>query len=130
MTNESWGSEKFQDVIAKLGRLSLLQILKHKSGHYDFSTHPRVSDWLKLRVSPHVLSQSVFSAMGIVAAFIKSMRGRQMSFEVRRKVRTYVWSCLHDIEDIEEDAKSRDLETNAIICPSLCSLNLCTRTCS
>lgn len=115
MTNDSWDSEKFQEVIARLGRLSLLQILRYKSGHYEFSIHPMVSDWLKLRVNAHTLSQSIGSAMRVVAAFIKSKRGRQMSFEVRREVRTYIWSCLDSIRDIEEDAKSVDLETDTIM---------------
>lgn len=115
ITNDSWDSEKFQEAIAKLGRLSLLQILRYKSGHYDFSIHPMVSDWLKLRVDPHTLSQSIGSAMRIVAAFIKSKRGRQMSFEVRREVRTYVWSCLKSIRDIEEYARSGDVETDTIL---------------
>lgn len=115
ITNDSWDSEKFQEVIAKLGRLSLLQILRYKSGHYDFSIHPMVSDWLRLRVGPHSLSQSISSAMRIVAAFMKSKRGRQMSFEVRREVRTYVWSCLDSMRDIEEDVNSNDLETDTIM---------------
>lgn len=114
-TNDFWDSEKFQEVVAKLGRLCLSQILRRKSGHYDFSIHPMVSDWLQLCVSPHTLSQSIGSAMCVVAAFIKSKKGRQRSFEVRREVRTYIWSCLNRIHEIEEDTKSGDLETDTIM---------------
>ena len=40
MTNDSWDSEKFQEVIAKPSRMSLLQILRYKSGHYEFLDSP------------------------------------------------------------------------------------------
>ena len=115
LTGDVWDSSKFQDTIARLGRLSLLQILRYKSGHYEFSIHPLVSEWLKLRIKPLHLSQSIESVMRIVALFIESKNGRQMTFEVRREVRTYVWSCLNNLRDLEDQVKSDHLHTDIIM---------------
>ena len=115
VTHGTWDSCKFQDTIARLGRLSLLQILRFKSGHYEFSIHPLVSDWLKLRVKPLHLCQSIGSVMSVIALFIESKNGRQMTFEVRREVRTYVWSCLKNLRDLEDQLKPDHLRTDTIM---------------
>jgi tetratricopeptide (TPR) repeat protein len=115
LTNHKWDSRKFQDTIANLGRLSLLQILKYKSGHYEFSLHPLVSDWLKLRIKPLQLCQSIENVMRIIALFIESNNGRRMTFEVRREVRTYVWSCLENLRDLENKLEPNQLQTDSIL---------------
>ena len=95
-TNGHWDGDKLQDALAKLARLSLLQIVNWKSGHYDISIHPMVSDWLKLRVTDAKLVAAVAEAMDIVAAFIKCKHGRHLTFELRREIRVYVDSCLRN----------------------------------
>ena len=115
VTNHQWDSRKFQDTIANLGRLSLLQILKYKSGHYEFSLHPLVSDWLKLRIKPLKLFRSVESVMCIIALFIESRNGRRMTFEIRREVRTYVWSCLQSLKDLQDQLEPNQLLTDSLL---------------
>ena len=50
LTDAAWDSYRFQDIIANLHGLSLLQKFWIEDGHIVFSLHPLVNDWLRTRV--------------------------------------------------------------------------------
>ena len=114
-TNGHWDGVKLQDALARLARLSLLQIVNWRSGHYDISIHPMVSDWLKLRVTDAKLVAAVAEAMEIVAAFIKCKHGRHMTFELRREIRVYVDSCMRNYVSLYDRVDRALLLTPTII---------------
>jgi hypothetical protein len=74
-----------------------------------------VSDWLKLRASTAKLEEAVTEAMGLVAAFISSRHGRQMTFELRREIRVYVASCMRNISAFYERPDRSPIPTPALI---------------
>ena len=114
-TDGHWDGDKLQDTLAKLARLSLLQIVNWKSGHYDISIHPMVSDWLKLRVTDATLVAAVSEAMEIVAAFIQCKHGRHLTFELRREIRVYVDSCVRNYVSLHGRVDRALLLTPSII---------------
>ncbi|KAI4216046.1 MAG: hypothetical protein LQ351_001542 [Letrouitia transgressa] len=101
-TGNKWDTGKFQQAISRLGRLSLIQILTFKANHFDISIHPMVSQWLKLRIAPSTLLVNIINAIAIVACFIQSGSGRKMSFECKREIKSYVFSCLGDLDRVED----------------------------
>ncbi|KAI4160679.1 MAG: hypothetical protein LQ342_005518 [Letrouitia transgressa] len=101
-TGNKWDTSKFQQAISKLGRLSLIQILTFKANHFDISIHPMISEWLKLRIAPSTLLVNIVNAIAIVACFIQSGSGRKMSFECKREIKSYVFSCLGDLDIVED----------------------------
>ena len=50
LTDAAWDSDAFQDIIANLYGLSLLQKFWTEDGHIAFSLHPLVNDWLRTRI--------------------------------------------------------------------------------
>ena len=124
-TDGHWDGDKLQDTLAKLARLSLLQIVNWKSGHYDISIHPMVSDWLKLRVTNTKLVEAVAEAMEVVAAFIRCKHGRHMTFELRREIRVYVDSCMRNYESLYDRVDRALLETPSIIEAKLSFATFC-----
>ena len=114
-TDGHWDGDKLQNTLAKLARLSLLQIVNWKTGHYDISIHPMVSDWLKLRVTNAKLVAAVAEAMEIVATFIRCKHGRHMTFELRREIRVYVDSCIKNYESLYDRVDRALLQTPPII---------------
>ncbi|KAL8790171.1 MAG: hypothetical protein Q9195_006498 [Heterodermia aff. obscurata] len=128
-TDGHWDGDKLQDTLAKLARLSLLQIVNWKSGHYDISIHPMVSDWLKLRVTDAKLVAAVAEAMEIVAAFIKCKHGRLMTFELRREIRVYIGSCMRNYGSLYDRVDRALLQTPSIIEAKLTFAEFCQDDC-
>ncbi|KAL9613030.1 MAG: hypothetical protein Q9167_002420 [Letrouitia subvulpina] len=116
-TGNKWDTSKFQQAISKLGRLSLIQILTFKANHFDISIHPMISEWLKLRIAPSTLLVNIVNAIAIVACFIQSGSGRKMSFECKREIKSYVFSCLRDLE-IAEDREHKLLQDRGTAQPT------------
>ena len=50
LTDSAWDPYRFQDIIANMYGLSLLQKFWIEDGHMVFSLHPLVSDWLRTRI--------------------------------------------------------------------------------
>ena len=50
LTDAAWDSYRFQDIIASMYGLSLLQKFWIEDGHVVFALHPLVNDWLRTRV--------------------------------------------------------------------------------
>lgn len=51
---KTWDSDKFDDLLMELRRLSLLQILERRGNEASFSIHPLICDWVKLRQSEDI----------------------------------------------------------------------------
>ncbi len=50
LMDTAWDSYRFQDIVANLHGLSLLQEFWMEDGHIVFSLHPLVNDWLRTRL--------------------------------------------------------------------------------
>jgi hypothetical protein len=50
-TKNKWDSDKLGDILAELQKLSLLQLSVQQTSELQFSLHPVMCDWIKLRKS-------------------------------------------------------------------------------
>ena len=67
LTDSAWDSYRFQDIIATLHGLSLLQKFWIEDGHIVFSLHPLVNDWLRTRAGEKHRASIVVEAAVTVA---------------------------------------------------------------
>ena len=88
LTNPAWDSYRFQDIIANLYSLSLLQQFWIEDGHIVFSLHPLVNDWLRTRVGEKARASMIIEA----AATAASMDGNLYRV-------LHLWKCYHDLEE-------------------------------
>ena len=49
MTRGDWDEYIYGDLVAECSKLSLLQMLNRRADGVQFSLHPVVGDWLKVR---------------------------------------------------------------------------------
>ena len=67
LTNSAWDSYRFQNIIANLHGLSLLQKFWIEDGHIVFSLHHLVNDWLRTRIREKKRASMVVEAAVTVA---------------------------------------------------------------
>lgn len=68
-TRGKWDSYKLGDWLAEYGKLSILEIPKRQVGELQFSIHPLVCEWMKLRKNPTEQRELVKEAIEILAAY-------------------------------------------------------------
>ena len=73
LTDSAWDSYNFQDIIANLHGLSLLQKFWIEDGHIVFSLHPLVNDWLRTRVGEKDRASMIVEAAVTVAGMDGSL---------------------------------------------------------
>jgi tetratricopeptide (TPR) repeat protein len=113
-TNETWDPNKFQDLISILDKLTLVNILDTTHSEYNFSIHPMVCDWLKLRNDRPAISNSLHQALLILIIFIDQQPKIGVGTSTRQDIDVFILSCLRNLKDVEgllvlEFFKSREL---------------------
>ena len=76
LTDSAWDSYRFQDIIANMYGLSLLQRFWIEDGHIAFSLHPLVNDWLRTRIGERNRASMVLEA----AVTVTGMDATPISF--------------------------------------------------
>lgn len=115
LTDSAWDSYRFQDIIANLHGLSLLQKFWVEDGHIVFSLHPLVNDWLRTRGEKKDRASMVVEA----AVTVAGMDAARISFK-------HIPKCLQDLVCYEEalfddcvDMKSSRTIANGAAVPKL-----------
>ena len=73
LTDAAWDSYRFQDIIASMYGLSLLQKFWIEDGHVVFALHPLVNDWLRTRVGEKDRASKIVEAAVTVAGMDGSL---------------------------------------------------------
>ncbi len=87
LTDAAWDSYRFQDIIANMYGLSLLQKFWIEDGHVVFALHPLVNDWLRTRVGEKDRRSMIVEA-AVTAA----------SMDGNLKWMPHLWKCYQDLE--------------------------------
>ena len=88
LTDAAWDSYRFQDIIANLHGLSLLQRFWIEDGHIVFSLHPLVNDWLRTRIREKDRASMIVEAAVTVAGMDGSPSWSP-----------HQWNCFKDLSD-------------------------------
>ena len=67
LSDSAWDSYRFQDIIANMHGLSLMQKFWIEDGHIAFSLHPLVNDWLRTRIGEKDRASMIVEAAVTVA---------------------------------------------------------------
>ena len=88
--NCAWSTYEFQDVLAELSNLSLLQILETRPLGSHFSLHPLIQDWMKLRVSPRDRRTYATEAISMLAAFIDAKDNVKLALQSKQTILSHL----------------------------------------
>ena len=90
LTDSTWDSYRFQDIIANMYGLSLLQKFWIEGGHIFYSLHPLVSDWLRTRVGEKERASMIVEAAVTVLGTVGSL-----------SLTSHLAKCLLDLQKCE-----------------------------
>ena len=102
LTDSVWDSYRFQDIIANMYGLSLLQKFWMEDGHIVFSLHPLVNDWLRTRIGGKYRASVIVEA-AVTAAGMDDIPN--LLFHVRR--------CHQDLVDCTRTLFKVDIHMNS-----------------
>ena len=102
LTDSAWDSYRFQDIIANMHGLSLLQKFWIEDGHIAFSLHPLVNDWLRTRIGEKDWASMIVEA-AVTAAGMDDIP--DLLFHVRR--------CHQDLVDCTRTLFKADIHMNS-----------------
>lgn len=69
-TRGQWETEKYGDILAEFQKLSLIQISVKQDDGFQFSIHPVVRDWIRLRKNQDVQQKFAVEAIKALAQYI------------------------------------------------------------
>ena len=96
--NCEWDSDKLGDVLAELQRLSLLHILYGQSER-QFSIHPVVCDWLKLRKSKILQQQFAAESIKVLTNYLSNVN-RELLFELIQEATLHISACVQNDREV------------------------------
>lgn len=96
LTQNQWDEFKYQDLLALLRGLSLIQDIQFRSREAHFSLHPLVKEWLRLRCPSADSTGYYQEAMQLVSVSIENSYEDETSFEVRSNLVAHADACMTD----------------------------------
>jgi tetratricopeptide (TPR) repeat protein len=92
-TGGKWDSYKLGDLLAECGKLSLIQIPSQQASELQFSIHPLICDWMKLRKKQNERQTSVIEAIEVLTAYLASVNFDGLPRQVRKETVSHVDAC-------------------------------------
>ncbi|KAH0538196.1 hypothetical protein FGG08_005212 [Glutinoglossum americanum] len=91
-----WDQYKYQDTVAELLSLSLLQGVDIGSSESRFSLHPLVTDWLKLRTDLEGRQKYTIEAMVILTNYVDMRDQDLLPLQIKMYMISHVDACLQN----------------------------------
>jgi ankyrin repeat protein/tetratricopeptide (TPR) repeat protein len=99
-TDGAWDEYKFQDIIANLLSLSLIQSMDLSSGGVSFTLHPLVRDWIQHRLSEKEYNQYAHEAVDALGVAVEQVNLDYITMAARRRVVANVDACISNAQRI------------------------------
>lgn len=95
-THGQWETERYGDVLAEFQRLSLIQILVKKKKGFQFSIHPVVRDWVRLRKNQDVQQKFAVEAIKALVRYLKSVHSfNKLNLDLKQEIFLHADACSH-----------------------------------
>ncbi|KAH0556456.1 hypothetical protein GP486_005631, partial [Trichoglossum hirsutum] len=101
-SGKRWDSDRLGDLLAELGRLSLIQVHKSENEH-AFSIHPLICDWMKLRKGAEVRLR-IIELTNMLATFLEGHDFNDLPLEVNQETIRHVDAWVEANENILQDS--------------------------
>jgi tetratricopeptide (TPR) repeat protein len=105
----AWDPYKYEDTIVELSNLSLLQRVDVESTASNFSLHPLVADWLKLRTDQKGREDCTIEAISLLAEYIDKQDGDKLPFEAKQYLLAHMDACLYNDQEYLKDLDKREI---------------------
>ena len=96
VTNGHWDAYRFQDLVASLHALSLIEGADFGGTETRFSLHPLIKDWLRLRLSESEDLEYAREAIQQVTASVEAQYNEETSLETRRILISHIDACMEN----------------------------------
>lgn len=95
-TDGQWETERYGDVLAEFQRLSLLQVSAKQEKEFQFSLHPVVRDWVRLRKNHDMQQQFAMEAIIGLARYLSDFDDSfHLDLELKRDISAHIDACVH-----------------------------------
>jgi tetratricopeptide (TPR) repeat protein len=101
-TERKWDSHKLGDVLAELRKLSLLQTSGQQTNELQFSLHPVVRDWIKLRKSRDMQQQFAAESTTALANYLQNIHNNEISLEIQQETALHIDACVQNAKEFLE----------------------------
>ncbi|KAI9858972.1 MAG: hypothetical protein M1824_003973 [Vezdaea acicularis] len=102
VTERKWNSYKLGDVLAEFQKLSLLQQPDQQGKERQFSIHPVVRDWIKLRKSHDLQQQFALESIVALSEYLEDVGDAVLSLEVNQETILHIDACVQNERELLE----------------------------
>ena len=103
-TSNEWDEYKYGDLVAEGRKLSLLQMIEGRANEIQFSLHPVVRDWLKLRMEREKQELYAEEFSNLLTSYIEGIEFDELDLQVRRETLLHIDACLQNDGEILNDS--------------------------
>ena len=103
-TSNEWDEYKYGDLVAEGRKLSLLQMIEGRANEIQFSLHPVVRDWLKLRMEREKQELYTEEFSNLLTSYIEGIEFDELDLQVRRETLLHIDACLQNDGEILNDS--------------------------
>ena len=97
----NWDEFIYRDLLAECCKLSLLQILERRADGAQFSLHPVVRDWLKVRKEREIRTLYAKEYANLLTCYIKGVRFDELDLQIKQETLLHIDACMqNDMETI------------------------------
>ncbi len=100
ITSGVWDEYKFQDIVANLLSLSLIQSMELSPDGVSFSLHPLVKDWIQHRLSEEEYIHYAYEAVETLGAAASQVSLDRITPSARRRIIANMDACIRGIQPV------------------------------
>ena len=102
-TEGEWDEYRLGDVVAECRKLSLVQMSRSRAGEVQFSLHPVVSDWLRVRRNREEQRLYGREFTALLTGYIEGVEFDELDLEVKQETISHIDACArNDRETLRE----------------------------
>ena len=106
-----WQTEKYGDILAEFQKLSLIQISVKQDNTFQFSIHPVVRDWIRLRKNQDVQQKFAMEAIKALARYMGGIADfDSLDLDLKQEIFLHSDACIHHDQALVEVLSERNLE--------------------
>ncbi|MCJ1277339.1 hypothetical protein MMC21_005151 [Puttea exsequens] len=110
ITRGDWDEYIYEDLLAECSKLSLLQMLDRRADGAQFSLHPVVGDWLKVRKERENQILYAEECAELLTCYIEGVSFNELNLQVKQETLLHIDACMQNDRDIIGNLRGSALE--------------------
>ena len=96
MTDAEWDMDKYGDIVAECSKLSLVQTFNRQADGVQFSLHPVVGDWLKVRKDRENQASYSKEFTNLLICYLDAVTFDELNLHARQETLLHIDACLQN----------------------------------